>query len=227
MFRRYVLPRLVFWFFRIWSWTWRLNVDEPEALSAAVRRGEPLVFAHWHGQELCVLPLIQRWKIATMTSTSSDGQLIDFVIRRLGGATSRGSSTRGGVGALKGLVRLLRVGHNASMAVDGPKGPLHRVKPGVFELARLCHGHVVPTGVAAGREIIFRKSWNQAQLPRPFSRVRVVFGQPWEILPARVDVRSPELAAQLEDEISQACKLAGRRLLLKGPSSQPDGTIAR
>lgn len=212
MFRRFVLPWLVWGLYRAWSATWRLDRHEPPSLKAAAERGEHLVFAHWHGQELCILPLITPWHIATMTSTSKDGALVDFAIRRLGGMTSRGSSTRGGVGALKGLVRLLGQGYHASMAVDGPKGPLHKVKPGVFELARLGKARVVPFGAACSREHIFRKSWNLAQLPLPFARVSVVFGEPWELLARGIDLRAPELARRLESEIAKACQTAGEHL---------------
>src|ERR1700692_3014084 len=127
IFRRYFLPWIVWFFYRAWTWTWRLELIEPPGLVRAKANGDRIVFGHWHGDELCFVHLVTPYRIATMTSTSKDGQLIDFVIRRLGGATSRGSSTRGAVGALKGLVRLVRQGYRASMAVDGPKGPLHKV----------------------------------------------------------------------------------------------------
>ena len=212
MFRRYVLPRLVWWFFRLLSWTWRITYLESEGLQRAKREGDRLIFAHWHGSELCLVPLVTGYRIATMTSTSKDGQLIDFVIRRLGGATSRGSSTRGGVGALKGLVRLMGQGYRTSMAVDGPKGPLHRVKPGVFELSRLARARVVPTGAACTRPIRFDKSWNKAELPKPFSRVVVRFGEPWEACARDVSPRDPALASRLEGEIASACQHAADHL---------------
>src|SRR5262245_2376692 len=126
MFRAYVLPWLTWIFYRLWTATWRVNVIESTGMKKALSEGRPIVFAHWHGIELSIVPLIKTYRIATMTSTSKDGQLIDFAIRKFGGATSKGSSTRGGIGALKGLVRLMtKNGRNASMAVDGPKGPLH------------------------------------------------------------------------------------------------------
>src|SRR5947199_10015401 len=115
MFRPLVLPWLVWFFYRAWTWTWRITVIEPPAFALAKKNGERIAFAHWHGDELHVVPLVTQYRIATMTSTSKDGQLIDFVIRRLGGATTRGSSTRGAVQALKGLVRLVPHGYRASL----------------------------------------------------------------------------------------------------------------
>ncbi len=176
MFRSYVLPWLVWVFYRLWTATWRVRLIESPGLQEAKERGERLIFAHWHGTELHIVPLVRPYRIATMTSTSKDGQLIDFTIRKFGGATSKGSSTRGGIGALKGLVRLIvQQDYRGSMAVDGPKGPLHMVKPGVFELSRLAGARIVPMGSAASSAIVFEKSWNKASLPKPFSRVVVCF----------------------------------------------------
>ena len=147
-----------------------------------------------------------------MTSTSKDGQLIDFIIRKLSGVTSRGSSTQGGVGALKGLVRLMRDGHCAPMAVDGPKGPLHKVKPGVFELSRLAGVRIVPMGAASSNVIVFQKSWNKAYLPKPFARVHVYFSEPWAPISRDDDAKDTELAERLAADIAQACQSASENL---------------
>lgn len=212
MFRRLVLPRLAWFLYRLWSLTWRVECREPETLVRAKTEQKPLIFAHWHGNELCIIPLVTPYRIATMTSTSKDGELVDFTIRKLGGATSRGSSTRGGIGALKGLVRLMRAGYRASMAVDGPKGPLHQVKPGVFELSRLAGAQIVPMGAACSREFIFERSWNKASLPKPFSRIVVQFGEPWPALTKDDSPRDSQLAERLALDISNACKAADEHL---------------
>lgn len=215
MFRTYVLPWLVWLLYRLWSETWRIQIEEPQALKNAIQNGEPLVFAHWHGIELSIVPMVRPYKIATMTSTSKDGQLIDFVIRKFGGATSKGSSTRGGIGALKGLIRLMvKEGYRASMAVDGPKGPLHQVKPGVFEVSRLAGARIVPTGSASTNQINFNKSWNKAFLPKPFARVSVVFLEPWPAITREQSAKDSELGSRLAGEIANACQAAGAHLRL-------------
>ncbi|MCB0341554.1 MAG: DUF374 domain-containing protein [Pseudobdellovibrionaceae bacterium] len=170
-----------------------------------------MILAHWHGDELALLHLVKPYRLATMTSTSSDGHLIDYVIRRLGGATSRGSSTRGGISALKGLVRLVKSGHMASMAVDGPKGPYHLVKPGVFELSRLTGAHIVSVGVAVSSAFKFEKSWNKTYLPLPFSKVKIYFGKPWSVVLRSDDPKAEKwagmLARDLDDANQQASKI--------------------
>ena len=210
MFRRFFLPYLVWVFYYLLNASWRKKLIIAPEVRKALDENQPVILAHWHGDELAVLHLVKTFKLATMTSTSKDGQLIDFVINKFGGATSRGSSTRGAVGALKGLVRLVRSGRVASMAVDGPRGPIHQVKPGVFELSRLTKAIVVPVGVAADKPYVFEKSWNKAILPKPFSRVIMTFGQP---LPAREKgalTKDPKLAEKLREMLFSARKKAAK-----------------
>lgn len=142
-----------------------------------------------------------------MTSTSKDGQLIDYVIRKFGGATSKGSSTRGAVGALKGLVRLMKKDeYNSSMAVDGPKGPIYKVKPGVFELSKLTKAVIVPVGVASHPHLSFEKSWNKARLPKPFAKIHVFFSRPLDL--DMEDLKSKKNSDALGDAIANACDRA-------------------
>ena len=212
MLYRYVLPCLIWLVYRLWSLSWRTASIEHPSVTQARRDGRPCVYAHWHGDELAILRLVGPYRIATMTSTSRDGQVMDRVLRLLGGTSCRGSSSRGGMGALKGLVRLCRNGHNASLAVDGPRGPLHEVKPGVFQLARLAGGVVVPVGVAAGAAHIFHKSWNKAQLPWPFARVVTVFGPAMEPAERCAENGYDEATRELADAIHAAGADARRSL---------------
>lgn len=209
MFRRHILPWLVFWVYRLWSLSWRTQIEIHPEVRRMFDQHQPVIFAHWHGHELAIIQLVSPYRIATMTSTSKDGSLVDSVIRKLGGATSRGSSTRGAVQALKGLIRICKSQkYNASMAVDGPKGPLHKVKPGVFELSRLSQFPIVPVGVAAKSYKTFERSWNKAILPWPFSRVVVVFDSPIPTIQKGIDVKDQRLAELLEAKIHQSSQQA-------------------
>ncbi|MEO0335432.1 MAG: lysophospholipid acyltransferase family protein [Pseudomonadota bacterium] len=208
--RKYLLPWVVLWLYRLFFWSWRTRVEEPPELQKALKENAPIVFAHWHGHELILAQMVRRYKLATMTSMSKDGQLIDFVVIKLGGVTSKGSSSRGAVGALKGMVRLVRAGHPASMAVDGPRGPIYEVKPGVFELSRLAKAKVFPVGIAASNTWISKKSWNQAILPKPFSPVAITYGDSMGPITSNQDPKSADLSASLKQRISDACQQASK-----------------
>lgn len=184
--------------------TWRIRVIESESLKRALRENSPMVYAHWHGDELGILYLLGRYKAATMVSTSKDGELMATVVRLFGARTSRGSSTRGGVSALKGILRLSKEGWRPSVAVDGPKGPYHRVKPGVFEISRLIGGEIFPLAVACDRKKVFEKAWNKTFLPLPFAKVVVVWGEALPAVTRNQDSRNEELAQGLEKALTNA-----------------------
>lgn len=209
--RIFFLSRLTWILYRLLTWSWRVQLVESPSLLSALKQGRCVIFAHWHGHELCIVHLVTRYRIATMTSTSHDGQIIDYVIKQLKGATVKGSSTRGAVGALKGLVRLCRSGRNASMAVDGPKGPIYVVKPGVFELAHLTNALIVPMGVCAKNFLLFKKSWNKAFLPLPFSKLVIYIGEGMDIANCE-NLKAPELAETLATKLHSSAELARQQL---------------
>ena len=198
MFRKYILPIIVFVFYRTLSWTWRVRLFEPESLKQSLQNRNPVVLAHWHGDELALLSIVKRYRIATIASQSKDGELMATVLKWMGAKTSRGSSSRGSVQALKGLLRLVKDGGNCSFAVDGPKGPLHKVKPGVFELSRMIHGPIYAAGVHVDRAIYFPRSWNKTFLPKPFAKVTIVWSESLPPVTKEQDPRNPDLALELE-----------------------------
>lgn len=137
-----------------------------------------VVFAHWHGDELVLLPRCGNLGITILVSHSKDGAIMAKAAQILGYRITRGSSTRGAVGGLLALIKAVRAGHNAVLAVDGPRGPRGKCKPGVVRLAQKTGVPLFPVGVVASRKFVFKKSWNQAYLPLPFSRQVIFFDKP-------------------------------------------------
>ena len=206
----FFLKRLIYYFYRLLVSLWRMQVHEHPEMTKLRQQKAPMIFAHWHGDELALIQLVPIYKIATMTSTSKDGQLVDYVIQRLGGATAKGSSTRGAVQGLKGLIRLCRSGRILSIAVDGPKGPIYQPKPGVFELSKLCRAVIVPVAVCAPNSHVFSKAWNKTFLPLPFSRVAIYFSEPIPALSQNDDPKSPVSAKVLRTAIDAAKQQAAK-----------------
>lgn len=199
---------LVYFLYKAFFSLWRKKLIVHPDTQKLLDEKRPVVLAHWHGEELALVFLVRDLKLATMASQSSDGSIMSFVINRLGGFTSRGSSSRGAVGALLGLVRFCKTGRPTSIAVDGPRGPYHQVKPGAFELSKLCGAHIVPVGAAARSAFVFKKSWNKAFLPYPFTKVRVYFDAPLAPLTKDQDAKDPELAERLGHLIDNASQQA-------------------
>lgn len=219
-FRKYFLGVLVWLFFKALSLTWRVKIDEPDEMKAFVKNKQPLIFGHWHGDEVALIYMVGRYRIATITSTSKDGEMMNTVIHLLGGVTTRGSSTRGAINALKGLIRIVRdQKRNSSFAVDGPKGPIHVVKPGIFEFSRLTNSPICVVGVACDRAWKFEKSWNKAYLPKPFAKIYMQWLGPFSAVTKDQDPRSPELAQQLADALRNAQEVALKKIAAHPPLS--------
>jgi len=209
-FRSAILPYLVFCAYWLITRSWRLTVVESPEMRAALNNKQPLIFAFWHGDELVTTSLSRFYRVATMTSTSKDGELLTKVLALMDIATSRGSSTRGGVRALKGLLELQKKeGRIPVVAVDGPRGPYHEVKAGVFQLSKLLNTPIVPVSFAAVRFHTFDKAWNKARLPLPFTRVVAYFGPP-QLYTTAIDPRDAQIAHQLKQGLVAAEREAGK-----------------
>ena len=153
-------------------------------------RGGPPVMAFWHEQIFLTTYYFRRRPIVVMTSRSFDGEYIARFIQRFGYGAARGSSTRGGVGALVEMARLVRRGCAAGFTVDGPRGPRRVAKSGALLLAKKTGRPVLPFAVTA--ESFWRLgSWDRLQIPKPFTRAIVRLAPPLYV-PADAD------AAQLE-----------------------------
>jgi len=188
--------------------TWHVTFDESPAFRADLAARRPVIMAHWHGDELALIQFVVRYRIATLTSNSRDGELMDGVLQRLGAATARGSSSKGGAAGLRGLVQLCRKeGRNVSFAVDGPKGPIYQAKAGVFEFSRLMDAPVYAVSVGISRPWISRRSWNLTALPKPFSRIHMRVADCLPPVTRDMDPRDPALAKALEDALNAGKKI--------------------
>lgn len=209
---RKIAPWAGFLFYKCLYVTWRIRIDVSPDLTQARADGAPIVYAHWHGDELGILHLLKACRACAMVSTSADGEIMDRVVRLMGAKTSRGSSTRGGLSALRGILRLQQEGWCPSVAVDGPKGPRHKVKAGVFEIAKLTGGRIFPVAVACSSAWVFAKAWNKTYLPKPFAKLHVVFGPALPALAKSDDAHDTALASRLEVALFDAEQHARRAL---------------
>jgi hypothetical protein len=217
--RGLILGFIVWIIYKIISSTWRTKISEPPEMRQEQNQKRGIILAHFHGDEIALISLAKKYKIATMTSTSKDGEIMNTTLNLLGAKTSRGSSTRGGIGALKGLIRLSKEGHSTSFAVDGPKGPLHGVKPGVFEFSRLTGANIYACGVFCDRAWHFPKSWNKTYFPKPFAKLNIVWLGPTLSIDKGLDPRSPDLAKALQYQLFDARRNAAN--FIADQSAQP------
>lgn len=179
---------------KAWAATCRVKVVDPEGFYDAARF--PVIYAVWHNR----IPLIgnlmkrdMRNRLAVLISASRDGNYGSAVVRHLGLRPVRGSSSKGGMKALRDLLRELADGNAIVVPLDGPRGPRYEVQPGLVLLARKSGVPIVPVCLNAPDRWQLR-SWDQTQLPKPFSQVELRFGH------------AIRFAADEDVELSAACR---------------------
>ncbi|HEX8695230.1 MAG TPA: lysophospholipid acyltransferase family protein [Longimicrobium sp.] len=149
------------------------------------RAGKPVVFTLWHGRLLPCTHFHRHQGIVTLVSQHRDGEYITRTVRRWGYTVVRGSSTRGGLEALRELIQLLKQGRSLAITPDGPKGPFEKMKPGPVLMAQRGGAPIIPVVAGASRAWYFGK-WDRFLIPRPFARLQIAYGEPvW--VPRRAD----------------------------------------
>jgi lysophospholipid acyltransferase (LPLAT)-like uncharacterized protein len=153
------------------------------------------IYVFWHDRIFLTTYWWRRRRIIVMTSRSFDGEYIARFIQRFGYGAVRGSSTRGGVGAVVEMARLMRAGCTTAFTIDGPKGPRYVAKMGAVLLAKKTGQPIVPVTMALQRYWTL-PSWDLFQIPKPFTRARVYVAPPIYVPP---DADEEMLAAKRDE----------------------------
>lgn len=141
------------------------------------------LFAFWHGKQLLPVLKLQnhRTRRAVLVSPSRDGDLLTVWLKNLGYEVIRGSSRKQNISALAGMMRKLKAGCSLGFGIDGPIGPIYKVKPGMTHMAQKFGVPIVPVGSAFSRSWIFEKAWDKYEIPKPFSKAVFYLGKPFTI----------------------------------------------
>ena len=156
------------------NWVGKDIVDE------MIDRSEPFIICAWHNDIYFSTWLLKKMNLTALISSSRDGEYINQVLSGFGFRAVRGSSTRGGIGAMKQLVRCLKEGDSIAITPDGPQGPIHKVQEGIIALAKMTGAPIVPWRYE-GNSCWNLNSWDNHKIPQPFSKISSVFGQPFYI----------------------------------------------
>lgn len=191
------------------GWTIRFEVEGWEKFEAIERAGKLPIYAFWHDRIFAGTYFFRNRGIVVITSQSLDGEYIARFIQRLGYGSVRGSSTRGGVGALVEMIRLMRSGSSMAFTVDGPRGPRYQAKTGALLLAKKTKNPLLPFVVEC-RNFWTVKSWDRLQIPKPFTRARLIIGEPLYV-PGEAGNEDVEAARQKLQETLDQLVVTGRK----------------
>jgi lysophospholipid acyltransferase (LPLAT)-like uncharacterized protein len=171
---------------------------------------ERYLYCLWHEQILGIIFGRQPIKMAGLVSRHTDGSYVADAMECVRLKPIRGSSQKGGAAALAEMIEVARSWHIA-IATDGPRGPRHVVKEGIIFLAAQTGKPVVPVGLSATRAWRPRGRWTDMIVPKPFSKMLVLVGEPIPI-PASATREERETWRQLVQAKMDALRLEAEML---------------
>jgi lysophospholipid acyltransferase (LPLAT)-like uncharacterized protein len=131
------------------------------------------IYIFWHEYILFPLYLRGHTNMAMLLSRHRDAEILSYAAHHLGFEFVRGSTNRGGVGALRELLAKSRDMH-LTITPDGPRGPRRRLAPGCVFLASKLGLPLVAMGFGYDRPWRIRRAWDEFAVPRLGSRARAV-----------------------------------------------------
>jgi lysophospholipid acyltransferase (LPLAT)-like uncharacterized protein len=142
------------------------------------------LFVFWHEFLGILVPKWGNCPVTILVSQHRDGEWMSQIAEALGFKTARGSSTRGGSSAIRQLKALSRT-QSIGITPDGPQGPRRQMSQGPVYLASKLQIPIICIGIGAHHPWRLN-TWDQFVVPKPFRRVRVLFG-PKIYVPPKVD----------------------------------------
>lgn len=151
---------------------YQINFEKIKSLNKNV------IFAFFHGEQFVLVYTHRHTNIVIMTSYSEDGELQTKILKRFGYDIVRGSAEKKGAtsGTLSIIEKLLK-GQSCAFAVDGPRGPGFKVKPGIVFLSQKTNLPIIPVRVFVEKKIQLN-NWDKYVIPLPFSKVWIIYGEP-------------------------------------------------
>lgn len=188
---------------RLLSLTIRIE-DEPKGFN---KKTTHAIYAFWHCMLLIPAYVGRKRNVQVLISRHSDGEYIAQVILRLGFGVVRGSTTRGGMRAVKEMVDKARAGYSGAVTPDGPRGPRFVVQPGSIYLGKKTQLPIIPVVVGMSRfwEL---PSWDKFRIPKPFSRALVMYGEPVYVPPNLDDEGMEQYRLSLENTMKEMAERA-------------------
>lgn len=185
-----------------------VEVEEDSAPGGHVFPG---VYCFWHECIFSAAYIHRNRAVSVMTSRSFDGEYIARIIQNMGFGAVRGSSSRGGMRALLEMHKEIEQGRIAAFTIDGPRGPRHIAKPGPVLLARNTGAPLICFHLAHSNAWAL-KTWDKMQIPKPFSRVHLVYSKIIRVPKEADAVTMDGLHAEMQETLEHVRKAAENKI---------------
>ena len=202
----HLADRMFYLLIKIIGKTIRFETDGWENFREIERKSRIPIYAFWHNRIFAGTYFFRNRGIVVITSQSFDGEYIARFIQRFGYGAVRGSSTRGGVGALVKMIRLMKKGLPMAFSVDGPRGPKYVAKTGAVLLAKKTGNPLMPFVVEAEKFWTIN-NWDNLQIPKPFTQAKIFIAEPIYVAKNAGEAEIENKRIELQRKLDEAVKL--------------------
>lgn len=161
--------------------TLKIKIENEQIFQKLKKQKIPTVFVFWHQASFAPLYYYRHEKVYIFTAKSLRGEILTWVAKKLGYKVVRISEDEKSTDRIRSLITVLgymKKGYSVCVAVDGPTGPLFKMKPGPVFLASKSQSPILPLAVAATKPFTMSWRWDKYFMPKPFSTVMAKFGDP-------------------------------------------------
>lgn len=169
--------KVLYTIIRLYSATFRVKMENEPQWVDVLDKGGRVLICIWHQHFFIAVRFLskyRKYKPCVMISRSLDGDIATRIVEAGGVSVARGSSSRGGKAALKGMIEMLSKNGLGAHILDGPRGPAGVVKPGAIAIAYGADAVLVPASVYADHAW-YMKSWDRFFIPKPFAKITIRF----------------------------------------------------
>lgn len=161
-------------FVRALCMTLKINVINNEGIQELISTKQNFILGFWHGKMFVPWFFFRNKNITALISKSKDGEILSRLLNSFNYNVVRGSSNDGGKEAFEKMLELARNEKSLAITVDGPKGPIKKMKAGAVVIAQRSETPLFLLGVGYNKFFELR-SWDRFQIPKPFTKVNLLF----------------------------------------------------
>ena len=167
---------------------------------------KPCIYVMWHANQFLVHGIEDKAHLSILISNSRDGEIVARAVEKWGFKVVRGSSgKKGAVESTMQMLHRLKAGECVGIMVDGPSGPLHKVKNGAIKLAQMSGAPIIPAHwYSPQKTFINLPSWDKMKTPFGDCNILNIYGEPIYV---KEDATSEELALVKDEVKAQLLKL--------------------
>ena len=211
-YQRWFITKILTLLICITGYTSRVKQINKEVLKDTIKEYGSVIVATWHKNIFFSIWLLRNHDLTALISRSDDGEAIYDVFDKFGYKAVRGSTTRGGVPALKQLIKLLELKTSVAITPDGPLGPPEKIQSGVILLAKYSGVPIIPWHYEADWQWRL-KSWDKHKIPKPFTAVVESYGEPFLVPKDLSSEEVPEFCEKLEADLKELAKKTNDKII--------------